>query len=104
MAKRHETAAGMVSALAGVSLTVAPGESLAVTGPSGCGKSTLLGLIAGLDVPTEGRVSVADREISSMTDEDRARVRRHEIGFDLPVRQPPPVPDGDREREPAAVP
>lgn len=81
VAKRHETAAGIVHALDGVSLTVAPGESLAVTGESGCGKSTLLGLIAGLDVPTEGRVSLADREISSMTEHDRARVRRHEIGM-----------------------
>ena len=81
VAKRHETTGGVVHALDGVSLTVAAGESLAITGPSGCGKSTLLGLIAGLDVPTDGRVSFADREISSMTDEGRARVRRHEIGM-----------------------
>lgn len=81
VARWHETAAGVVHALDGVSLTVAPGESLAVTGESGCGKSTLLGLIAGLDVPTEGRVLLGDREISSMTEHDRARVRRHEIGM-----------------------
>jgi len=81
VARRHETAAGVVRALDGVSLTVAPGESLAITGESGCGKSTLLGLIAGLDVPTEGRVSLADRDISSMTEHDRAKVRRHEIGM-----------------------
>ena len=79
--KRHTTTAGVVHALDGVSLTVGPGESLAITGPSGCGKSTLLGLIAGLDVPSEGSVSLADRAISAMTDEDRARVRRHEIGM-----------------------
>ena len=81
VARRHETAAGVVRALDGVSLTVAPGESLAITGESGCGKSTLLGLIAGLDVPTEGRVALADRDISSMTEHDRAKVRRHEIGM-----------------------
>ena len=81
VAKRHVTSAGTVNALAGVSLTVAPGESLAITGPSGCGKSTLLALIAGLDVPTEGLVSVGDREISSLSDEDRALVRRHETGL-----------------------
>lgn len=79
--KRHTTMAGVVHALDGVSLTVGPGESLAITGPSGCGKSTLLGLIAGLDVPSEGSVSLADRAISAMSDEDRARVRRHEIGM-----------------------
>jgi putative ABC transport system ATP-binding protein len=79
--KRHATTAGVVHALDGVSLTVAAGESLAIMGPSGCGKSTLLGLIAGLDVPTEGWISLADCEISSMTEEDRARVRRHEIGM-----------------------
>ena len=81
VARRHETAAGVVRALDGVSLTVAPGESLAITGESGCGKSTLLGLVAGLDVPTEGRVALADRDISSMTEHDRAKVRRHEIGM-----------------------
>jgi putative ABC transport system ATP-binding protein len=81
VAKRYATSAGVVHALDGVSLHVAPGESLAITGPSGCGKSTLLGLIAGLDVPTEGRVSLAEDEISSMTDEARARVRRHGVGM-----------------------
>jgi putative ABC transport system ATP-binding protein len=81
VAKRYDTAAGSVQALTEVSLSVAPGESLAITGPSGCGKSTLLALIAGLDVPTEGAVSVADRQISSMPEQERARARRHGIGL-----------------------
>lgn len=79
--KRYRTPAGTVNALEGVCLRILPGESLAITGPSGGGKSTLLGLIAGLDVPTSGTVSFGDREISSMLDEERARVRRRDIGL-----------------------
>lgn len=79
--RRYETAAGVVRAVDGISLAVPPGTSLAITGPSGCGKSTLLGLIGGLDAPTTGRVSIGDRDISTLPEPDRARVRRHEIGL-----------------------
>jgi putative ABC transport system ATP-binding protein len=79
--KRYETDAGVIRAVDGISLDVEPGTSLAITGPSGCGKSTLLGLIAGLDTPTTGRVSIGGREISMLPDRDRTRVRRHEIGL-----------------------
>lgn len=81
VAKRYGTPAGIVNALEDVRLRVLPGESLAITGPSGGGKSTLLGLIVGLDVPTTGTVSFGDREISSMPDEERAHIRRHDIGL-----------------------
>jgi putative ABC transport system ATP-binding protein len=79
--KRYETAAGVVRALDGITLDVEPGTGLAITGPSGCGKSTLLGMIGGLDAPTTGRVSIDGRNLSGLTERDRARVRRHEIGF-----------------------
>ena len=79
--KRYATPGGLVDALDGVTLRIEPGERVAITGPSGCGKSTLLGLIAGLDVPTSGTVSIDDREISSMPGEDRASIRRHEVGL-----------------------
>jgi putative ABC transport system ATP-binding protein len=62
-------------------LEVEPGKSLAVMGPSGCGKSTLLGLIAGLEVPSAGRVTIGEQEISSLGAEERARVRRDELGL-----------------------
>ena len=81
VSKSYETAGGTVGALAGVSLEVEPGRSLAVTGPSGCGKSTLLGIIAGLEAPTAGTASVGERPISSLGAAARARLRRHELGL-----------------------
>lgn len=81
VSRRYATPGGVVNALEDVSLRIAPGDSLAITGPSGCGKSTLLGLIAGLDVPTSGTVSVGEHELSSMTDQERSRMRRDDIGL-----------------------
>jgi putative ABC transport system ATP-binding protein len=79
--KRYITLGGAVDAVGGVSLRIEAGEGVAITGPSGCGKSTLLGLIAGLDVPTSGRVSIDGHELSTRPDEERAEVRRNEIGL-----------------------
>jgi putative ABC transport system ATP-binding protein len=79
--KRYDTGAGVIRAVDGISLDVPTGTSLAITGPSGCGKSTLLGLIAGLDAPTAGRVSIDGREVSTLPEEERTRFRRHEIGL-----------------------
>ena len=81
VAKQYETPGGVVRALDGVDLKVAPGGSLAIMGPSGCGKSTLLGLIAGLEPPTSGRVLVGEAEISRLSDDERAELRRHELGL-----------------------
>ena len=81
VSKRYETAAGVVRAIDGISLDVQPGTSLAITGPSGCGKSTVLGLIGGLDAPTTGRVLIGGREISTLPEWRRARMRRHQIGL-----------------------
>jgi putative ABC transport system ATP-binding protein len=81
VSKRYATPAGPVRAVDGISLEVEPGGSVAVIGPSGCGKSTLLGLIGGLEAPTCGRVFVGGREISSLPERQRARLRRAELGF-----------------------
>lgn len=70
-----------VTALDSVSLSVAPGEFVAVMGPSGCGKSTLLHLIGGLDVPTSGRVLLDGRDLSGLSDNDLTELRRRRIGF-----------------------
>jgi putative ABC transport system ATP-binding protein len=71
-------------ALRGVSLTVQPGELIAVVGPSGSGKSTLLACLAGLDEPDGGSVSIAGERITRRPEADRARLRARWIGI---VRQ-----------------
>ena len=65
----------------GIDLTLAPGEFVAITGESGAGKSTLLNLIAGLDSPDAGSVSIAGTDIASLDDDGRTRLRRDRIGF-----------------------
>jgi putative ABC transport system ATP-binding protein len=79
--KRYVTPAGLVLAVDGITLSVAGGTGIAITGFSGSGKSTLLGLIAGLEAPTSGRVSVGGEEISSLPDGGRARLRRSDLGL-----------------------
>jgi putative ABC transport system ATP-binding protein len=81
LSKQYATGAGVVHALDGVSLVIEAGESVAVTGPSGCGKSTLLGLIAGLERPSSGSVSLGGRVISDLSERARERIRREQVGL-----------------------
>ncbi len=67
--------------LDGVSLTIPDGEFVAVTGASGSGKSTLLGLIAGLDAPTAGDITIDDANVTTMKEDDLAELRSRKIGF-----------------------
>jgi putative ABC transport system ATP-binding protein len=67
--------------LGGVSLQLAAGEYIAVMGESGSGKSTLLNLIAGLDSPDSGRITLDGRELGSLDDAARTRLRRARMGF-----------------------
>lgn len=64
-----------------VSLELAPGDYIAIIGESGCGKSTLLNLIAGLDLPDSGIVTLHNRNVTEMDDDSRTRLRRSDIGF-----------------------
>jgi putative ABC transport system ATP-binding protein len=70
-----------VTILDGVSLDVAAGEVVAVMGPSGSGKSTLLGLIAGLDTPSAGSITVGGIEVTGLGETALARFRRRTLGF-----------------------
>jgi putative ABC transport system ATP-binding protein len=75
------SAAGPVSILRGIDLTVRQGEALGLVGPSGSGKSTLLMIIAGLERPSAGRVIVAGRDLSTLDEDALARFRRGTIGI-----------------------
>lgn len=70
-----------VYALRGVSLDIEEGEFTAFMGPSGSGKTTLLNIIGALDRPTEGSVKVADLALETLSDKERATLRRDQIGF-----------------------
>ncbi len=70
-----------VPALRGVSLTIEPGDYLAIVGPSGSGKSTLMHLLGGLDRPTSGQLLLGGRDVASLSPADLARLRNEVIGF-----------------------
>lgn len=72
---------GTVTALAGVSINISVGESVAIMGPSGSGKSTLLHCLSGVLVPDQGSVSFGGTEISGLTDARRSHLRLRELGF-----------------------
>ena len=81
LTKTYPTAAGALTVLHEVSLTIEAGATCAIVGPSGSGKTTLLGLCAGLDRPSSGTVVLAGREIGSFDEDGRARIRNESVGF-----------------------
>src|SRR4030043_1095183 len=72
---------GSIRAVDNVSFDIETGEFVAIQGPSGSGKTTLLGLIAGLEKADTGSIVVADKELTSMTEDELAIFRRYNVGF-----------------------
>ena len=79
----HRVSVGkeQLTILDGIQLQVKPGESIAIVGASGSGKSTLLGMLAGLDLPSEGEIFISGQPLHQMDEEQRARLRGERIGF-----------------------
>jgi putative ABC transport system ATP-binding protein len=81
VSKTYGEGAAEVHALIDVDLSVAPGELVAVMGPSGSGKSTLLTVAGTLEEPTRGEVFIGGTPVAAMSRNDRARLRRHSVGY-----------------------
>lgn len=79
--KRVSGPSGDLTILHGVSMEAQAGEAVAIVGPSGSGKSTLLGILAGLDSPTEGVVSIQGQSLSELDEDGRAQLRAKSVGF-----------------------
>jgi len=79
--KRLAGPEGEVRILDGVDLTVDEGDSVAIVGASGSGKTTLLGLLAGLDLPSAGTITLAGQRLDTLDEEARAALRAREVGF-----------------------
>ncbi|MCX6345326.1 MAG: ABC transporter ATP-binding protein [Armatimonadetes bacterium] len=81
VAKIYKTSQAEVTILDGVSLSVMPGETVAIVGPSGSGKSTLLNIAGSLDKPTSGSVRIGDIEINKLEGKSLAEFRANQVGF-----------------------
>jgi len=81
LSKIVQDATGRLTILDDINLSVAIGETVAMTGPSGSGKSTLLGLLAGLDTPTSGDVQIFGKDLFALDEDGRAALRAETIGF-----------------------
>ena len=81
LSKQVSSPEGPLTIVHGVSLDIVAGESVAIVGASGAGKSTLLALLAGLDLPTTGRVLLAGTDLTKLDEDGRARLRAQRVGF-----------------------
>lgn len=79
--KIYKTEAGETPAIKGVSFTIKDGEFLAIMGPSGSGKSTLMHILGCLDTPTSGKYFLDNQDVSLLSDDELADIRKNKIGF-----------------------
>ncbi|HSQ28289.1 MAG TPA: ABC transporter ATP-binding protein [Gemmatimonadaceae bacterium] len=81
LTKEYRSGDNRLAVLRDVSFSIPQGAFVAIVGPSGSGKTTLLGLLAGLDTPTRGQVVLDDADLTSMDEDERARLRGEKVGF-----------------------
>jgi putative ABC transport system ATP-binding protein len=79
--KQYQMGKHLIEALAGINFKVEKGEFVAIMGPSGSGKSTLLHLLGGLDTPSRGEVTLANKRLSTLSERAATLARRHNVGF-----------------------
>ena len=81
ISKIYKSEAGETHALKGVSLVIKDGEFVAIIGPSGSGKSTLMHILGALDIPTSGEYFLDGKDVSKLSDDELAEIRKNKIGF-----------------------
>ena len=79
--KLYASGESTVQAVKGVNVSIGEGEMIAIMGPSGCGKTTLLNVLSGIDEPTSGTVTIDDKSLFVVSDDERSRIRAEYLGF-----------------------
>jgi len=79
--KLYASGESTVQAVKGVNVMIGEGEMIAIMGPSGCGKTTLLNVLSGIDEPTAGEVTIDDKSLFAVSDNERSRMRAEYLGF-----------------------
>ncbi len=79
--KLYASGESTVQAVKGVNVSIGEGEMIAIMGPSGCGKTSLLNVLSGIDEPTSGTVTIDDKSLFAVSDDERSRMRAEYLGF-----------------------